>query len=159
MDAIAERAAVSKATIYRWWPSKETLAVDMLYEDWAGEETTTPDTGSLRGDLLALLVPWTRRVGSRPYARVLGAVLTRARTDSGFAEEYERRLVQPRRRQARPILVRAIQRGEITADTDIEVALDLLYGALYHRLLQGHMPLNDAFVVAVVDMVLSGLLV
>jgi AcrR family transcriptional regulator len=158
MDAIAERASVSKATIYRWWPTKETLAIDALYEDWAGEEAVAPDTGSLRGDLLALFVPWAERVSSRPYARVLGALLTKARTDSSFAAEYLRRLVQPRREQARPILERAIGRGELVADTDLEVALDLLYGPLYHRLLQGHLPLNESFVVAVVDVALRGLL-
>jgi AcrR family transcriptional regulator len=157
MDAIAERASVSKATIYRWWPTKETLAIDALYEDWAGDEAFTPDTGSVRGDLLALFLPWADRVSSRPYPRVLGALLTRARTDSAFAEEYDKRLVQPRREQARPILRRAIDRGEIAADTDIEVALDLLYGPLYHRLLQGHLPLKQNFVVALVDLALTGL--
>ena len=54
MDAVAERAAVGKATIYRWWPTKETLAIDALYADWAGVDTVIPDTGTLRADLLGL---------------------------------------------------------------------------------------------------------
>jgi AcrR family transcriptional regulator len=158
MDAIADRAAVSKATIYRWWHTKETLAIDALYEDWAVGDGAAPDTGSARGDLLALFIPWVERLRGRPYARVLGALVTKARTDQEFAEEYDRRFVQPRRAQARPILARATQRGEISAGTDPEVALDLMYGALYHRLLQGHLPLNQSFVEAVVDMALAGLL-
>jgi len=158
MDAIAERAAVSKATIYRWWPTKETLAADALYADWAESYTDTPDTGSLRGDLLALLLPWVQRVTSRPYARIIGALLTKARTDEKFAEEYDRRLVQPRRALARPIFTHAIERGEISSEIDPEVALDLLYGSLYFRLLQAHLPLNEAFVVAAVETTLSGLL-
>src|ERR1700728_616719 len=58
MDAVAERAGVSKATIYRWWPTKETLALDALYTRWAAATPATRDTGSLRGDLLAVLGPW-----------------------------------------------------------------------------------------------------
>ena len=81
MDAIAERAGVSKATIYRWWPTKETLAIDALYEDWAAAYPVAPDTGSLRDDLLGILLPWVNQIATRPYARVLGALLTRARTD------------------------------------------------------------------------------
>src|SRR6185312_12819641 len=57
MDVVAERAGVSKATIYRWWPSKERLALDALLE-WAGTGRSPRDTGSLRGDLLALIRPW-----------------------------------------------------------------------------------------------------
>jgi hypothetical protein len=55
------------------------------------------------------------------------------------------------------IFRRAIDRGEIAADTNIEVALDLLYGPLYHRLLHGHAPLNDRFTQDVIDMALGGI--
>ncbi len=157
MDAVAERAGVSKATIYRWWPTKETLALDALYTEWAAATPHPQDTGSLRGDLLALLRPWARLVGTRPYARVIAALLTEARTDPAFAAEYQQRLVQPRRDQARAVFRRAIERGEIPAGTEIDVALDLIYGPLYHRLLHGHAPLNDGFVGDVVDMALNGI--
>jgi len=156
MDAVAERAGVSKATIYRWWPTKETLALDALYTEWAAARPHPRDTGSLRGDLLSLLRPWARLAGSRPYGRVVAALLTEAQTDPVFAAEYRERFVEPRRQQAREIFRRAIERGEIPADTKVEVALDLLYGPLYHRLLQGHAPLSDRFVLEVIDMVLDG---
>ena len=156
MDAVAERAGVSKATIYRWWPTKETLALDALYTEWASARPHPRDTGSLRGDLLSLLRPWARLAGSRPYGRVVAALLTEAQTDPVFAAEYRERFVEPRRQQAREIFRRAIERGEIPPDTKVEVALDLLYGPMYHRLLHGHAPLNDRFVREVIDMVLDG---
>jgi hypothetical protein len=65
-------------------------------------------------------------------------------------------VLEPRRDQARAIFHRAIHRGEIPAGTNIEVALDLLFGAAYHRLLHGHAPLNDRFVRDVVDTALNG---
>jgi AcrR family transcriptional regulator len=156
MDAVADGAGVSKATIYRWWPTKETLALDALYTKWAAAAPDLPDTGSLRGDLIALLQPWARLVGSGPYARVIAALLAEARTDPVFAAEYQRRVIQPRRDQAREILHRAIERGEVPADIRTEVAIDMIYGPLYLRLLQGHAPLTDGFVSDVVDMTLSG---
>ena len=156
MDAVAERAGVSKATIYRWWPTKETLALDALYHDWA---TVPParDTGSLRGDLLSLLRPWARLAASRPYGRVIAALLTEAQSNPAFAVEYRERFVNPRREQGRAIFRRAIERGEIPAGTKVEVALDLLYGPLYHRLLHGHAPINDRFIREVVDTALGGI--
>jgi AcrR family transcriptional regulator len=158
MDTIAERAGVSKATIYRWWPTKETLALDALFYEWAHDGAGDPaNLGDLREDLLALLEPWMRRVTARPYARVLSALITRARTDPAFAREYDTRLVQPRRARARLVLERAVARGEVSAETDLEAALDLIYGPLYLRLLQGHLELDERFVVSIVDLVLAAL--
>jgi AcrR family transcriptional regulator len=153
MDAVAERAGASKATIYRWWPSKELLALDALFSEWAPAPADRHDTGSLAGDLLALIRPWARQLAAKPYGRVIAALITRAQSDPEFAEEYRARFVQPRRDQGRAIFARAIDRGEIPADTDIEVALDLLYGPFYHRLLHGHAKLNDRFTRTVVDYV------
>lgn len=157
MDEVAARAAVSKATIYRWWPSKEILALDALYREWEGAPGGR-DTGTLRGDLLQLLRPWVRLVVSRPYGRVVAALIAQAQTDPAFAEQYRAHFVQPRRDQARAVLRRAIDRGELAPDTKIEVALDLLYGPMYHRLLNQHAPLNDRFVRDVVDTALHGIL-
>jgi AcrR family transcriptional regulator len=157
MDAVAERAGVSKATIYRWWPTKETLALDALYTKWAAAAPVPRDTGSLRGDLLELLRPWARLVRTGSYARVIAALLAKAQTDPAFAAEYQRHVTQPRRDQAREVFGRAAERGEIPAGIDIEVALDLIYGPLYLRLLQGHAPLTDDFVTDAVDLVLSGI--
>jgi len=156
MDAVATRAGVSKATIYRWWPTKETLALDALYHEWAGVPPPR-DTGSLRGDLLSLLRPWARLARRRPYGRVIAGLVTEAQMDPAFARQYRTRFVQPRRDQARAIFRRAIERGEIPADTKIEVALDVLYGPIYHRLLHGHAPLNDRFVRDVIDTALDGI--
>jgi len=157
MDAVAEHASVSKATIYRWWPTKETLALDALYREWDTAAPSPRDTGSLRADLIALLRPWIQRVQARPYGRVVAALITKAQTDPEFAKEYGARFVEPRRDPARVLIRRAIERGEVPTDTDIELALDLLYGPLYHRLLHRHASLNDRFVRDVVDATLQGL--
>jgi AcrR family transcriptional regulator len=157
MDAVAGRAGVSKATIYRWWPTKETLALDAIYHEWEAIRPRSRQTDSLRGDLLSLLRPWVRLVSERPYSRVIAALLAKAQTDPEFAEQYRAHVLQPRRDHAGAIFQRAIERGEIDAETNIDVALDLLYGPFYHRLLQGHGPLTDRFTRDVVDILVAGL--
>ncbi|MDT4937578.1 MAG: hypothetical protein QOG80_1249 [Pseudonocardiales bacterium] len=156
MDEVATRAGVSKATIYRWWPTKETLALDALYHEWDGVPHPR-DTGSLRGDLLELLRPWVRLAVRRPYGRVIAALLTEAQSDPVFAEKYRAHFIEPRRELARAVFRRAIERGELAPNTKIEVALDLVYGAVYHRLLHQHAPLTDRFVRDVVDTALDGI--
>jgi AcrR family transcriptional regulator len=156
MDAVAERAGASKATIYRWWPSKELLALDALFSEWETGQPDGPDTGSLEGDLLALVRPWAHGLSEKPYGRVIAALITRAQSDPKFAEAYRARFVEPRRDQARLVFGRAIERDEIPADTDIETALDLLYGPLYHRMLHRHAELTDDFARTVVQYVVAG---
>src|ERR1700754_2622678 len=95
MDAVAARAGVSKATIYRWWPTKESLALDALYTEWSAVQPGPRNTGTLRGDLLSLLRPWARLATSKPYGRVIGALISEAQTDPTFAAEYRQRVVEP----------------------------------------------------------------
>jgi AcrR family transcriptional regulator len=158
MDAVAQDAGVSKATIYRWWPTKEALALDALYTEWAEHSTAELDTGSLRGDLIALLRPWVRLLRTRNYARVLGTFITKVHSDAGFAQEYLTRLLRPRRDVARAMFDRALERGELRPGVRVEVAQDIIWGAVYHRLLHGHAPLNDRFVTDLVDLALTGLM-
>jgi AcrR family transcriptional regulator len=158
MDDVARRAGVSKATIYRWWPSKERLALDALAAEWASSAPDRRrDTESLRAELLARVRPWVRQLNQRPYARVVAGLLAAAQNDAEFAELYRQHFVEPRRDAARDLLVGARARGEIAADTDLEVALDLLYGPIYHRLLHGHAPLTERFAQQVVDAVIAAM--
>jgi AcrR family transcriptional regulator len=158
MDDVARRAGVSKATIYRWWPSKERLALDALAAEWASNEPSDKgDTGTLRGDLLARFRPWVRQLNRRPYARVVAGLVAAAQTDAEFADLYRQHFIQPRRDATRSLLVRARDRGEIAADTDLEVTLDLLYGPIYHRILHGHAPLTERFARQVIDAVIAAM--
>ena len=156
VDEVASRAGVSKATIYRWWPTKESLALDALYHEWE-PSTHDDDTGELRSDLVALIRPWVRLARRRPYGRVIAALVIAAESDPAFAEQYRTRFIGPRRDLARAILARAAARGEIRADVNVEVALDLLFGSVYHRLLHGHAPLTDRFVADAIDTLLNGI--
>jgi len=156
MDDVAKRAGVSKATIYRWWPSKELLAVDALFSEWAASlPNADHDTGTLRGDLLASFRPWLRQLNAKPFGRVIAGLVAEAQTDPEFGRLYREHFVQPRRNATRPLLLRAIERGEIAPDTNLDVTLDLLYGPIYHRLLHGHGPINDRFVQQVIDAVIA----
>ena len=158
MDDLARRAGVSKATIYRWWPSKERLALDALATEWASTPRAVQShAGSLRGDLLARFRPWVRQLNRKPYARVVAGLVAEAQTNPEFAELYREHFVQPRREATRELLTGALDRGEIAANTNLDVTLDLLYGPIYHRLLHGHAPLTERFAQQVIDCVIAAI--
>jgi AcrR family transcriptional regulator len=156
MDAVAAQAGVSKATIYRWWRSKQLLVMDALFHEWQRHEGPGVDTGSLHGDLLSLLRAWSERARKRPFGHVIAAMVIEAHADPEFARIYKERFVARRRVPAHAAVERAIERGEIARDTDPETILDMLYGALYHRLLHRHEPLDDPFVERIVAIVVAG---
>jgi AcrR family transcriptional regulator len=156
IEEVAARAGVGKTTIYRRWTSRGTLALDAFLAEFQGQQPL-PDTGSLRGDLLAALRAWIRSVTRTSAGPVLAGLIAEAQRDPELAVAWRERVVERLRGQHKIMLDRAVERGEISARTDYEVVLDLLFGAAYHRLLHGHQPLTDRFARKVVDIVVAGI--
>ena len=157
MEEVAARAGVGKATIYRRWPSKGLLALDAFVASFQAEQSL-PDTGTLRGDLVAALTGWVRAVTRTPMGPMLTGLIAEAQHDPSLRAAWRERVLEPLRSQHRVMLDRAIARGEIPATVDREVVLDLFFGAAQHRLLLGHLPLTDDFIRSVVDVILDGIL-
>jgi AcrR family transcriptional regulator len=155
IDEVAQRAGVGKTTIYRRWPSKGTLVFEAFATDFLNRQPL-PDTGSLRGDLLAALRAFIKVVKGTVTGRTLVGLIAEVQRDSELAEIWREGFVGRVRAQHRVMVDRAVERGEASPDTDPDVVLDLLFGAAYHRLLQSHLVLNDRFAQAVVDTVVAG---
>ena len=156
IEEVASRAGVGKTTIYRRWTSRGTLALDAFLAEFQGQQPL-PDTGTLRGDLLAALRAWIRAVTRTSAGPILAGLIAEAQRDPELAVAWRVRVVERLRSQHKIMLDRAVERGEISAGTDYEVVLDLLFGAAYHRLLHGHQPLTDRFARQVVDLVIAGI--
>src|SRR5580693_1823082 len=156
IEEIAARAGVGKATIYRRWPSKGLLALDAFVASFAAQQPL-PDTGTLRGDLTAALRAWVRAVTVTPMGSVLAGLIGEAQNDPSLRAAWRDRVLEPLRRRHRIMLDRAVARGEISASVDQELVLDLFFGAAEHRLLLGHLPLDDTFVQDEVDVILDGI--
>ena len=155
IEEVAARAGVGKTTIYRRWPSKGLLALDAFVALFR-EEQAQPDTGTLRGDMLAALHAWVRAVTRTPMGSMLTGLIAEAQHDPELRGAWRDRVLEPLREQHRVMLDRAIARGEISPSVDREVVLDLFFGAAEHRLLLGHLPMTDEFIAEVVDVILSG---
>jgi len=154
-EDIAARSGASKATIYKWWPNKYAVAVEAFLSEMA-VESADPDTGSAREDfrraLRGLIHFYTGETG-RAYAQLVGE----AQFDPKIGAELRDHLVGSRRELVRAIWDRGVARGELRADVDPEVAIDLIFGPAMYRLIAGHAPLDDTAAAAVVDAAIRGL--
>jgi AcrR family transcriptional regulator len=154
MDAVAVRAGVGKATIYRRWSSKEALMLDA----WVSCINTplVPDTGSLRSDVDELLLRVDHPLTDEALQRVFPQMIAAAKVNPDVREAYQSYLIE-RRRPMRVVLERAIGRGELDPETDVELVSDLLIAPLLYRWLVTDALVNDAIISQVIDTVLAGL--
>ncbi len=130
MDAVATEAKASKATLYRRWSSKSQLVVDAVCSH--KEHPPTPDTGSLRGDLLAAHCGMGG-LGDPRATAVQAAVVTAIARDAEFAATYRREFLGPKVAASRVIFERAVARGEVRDDLDVDLLAPALPGIVLHR--------------------------
>jgi AcrR family transcriptional regulator len=159
IEEVASRAGVGKTTIYRRWSSRGTLALDAFLDEF-GEQPGLPDTGTFAGDLREALGAWVIAVAGTNAGAMLVGLLAEIQQDRTLAAAWQDRVIAPLRAQYSIMLDHGVSRGEIPADTDAGIVLDLVFGACYYRLLlhgqHGHRPLNEQFVNQVVAVVAAG---
>lgn len=153
IDSVAARAGVSKATIYRRWPSKERLVLDaMLHVSDAVFEDV--DSGSLRGDLVEILDRVAAVLTTRPGCDLIPQLLAAARVDPELRTIHDRATAE-RRRAVQWAFDRAVARGELDGAIDVDGLIDLLAGPVFFRSLFGAEPPGHGFVEVTVDAVLA----
>src|SRR5437879_4757327 len=143
IEAIAADASVGKTTVYRWWPTKAALVAD-AFSTSADEELRFPNTGSVQSDMSLQMRRLIRIFRSR-RGKVVAALLAGGQSDPKLIEAFRDRFLWPRRRQAYQTLRRGIDRGELPADSDLDLVLDSLYGPIYMRFLIRHDKLDESF--------------
>jgi AcrR family transcriptional regulator len=157
MEGVAERAGVGKASIYRRWPSRGALAFDAVVDSILATQPT-PDTGSLEGDLRQVAENWVESSNRKRGGRTVAQLIAEVQSDPDLAVVWREHFVGRIRRERRPIIERAIERGEIPAGSDAELIMDMLFGPLYHRYLHGHLPLDAHFARGVARMVAASVI-
>ncbi|MET3288776.1 UNVERIFIED_CONTAM: AcrR family transcriptional regulator [Brevibacillus sp. OAP136] len=156
VEKIAERAKVSKATIYKWWPNKAAVIMDGFLTA-AAARLPVPDTGTVFQDILEHATNMARFMISREGSIFL-EIIGEGQVDSALAEAYRIRYIQPRRLEVRGVLEKGIRRGELKDNLDIALCTDLIYGSIFYRLLVSGDPVDDSYVRKLVSHVFEGIL-
>lgn len=154
VEAVADSSGVAKTTIYRWWPSKQALLLEALSR--LRQPAVVPETGSIRDKAVAHLrghIEAFRESGTAPIlADALAEVLRNPEL-----EKARLGFVAAQREPFRQALERAVERGELPADLDYQLTMDLLIGPIVNRALVTGGPVEPALAERIVDIVFAGL--
>lgn len=134
MTDVAARAEVGRPTVYRRYASKEALVAASV--DAVRQPSPAPDTGSLRGDLRAELLPRAAELGEPLLLQFLAVLLVSNAEGSPFAQVYWRKAVAARRAAFGEMLERAQLRGELADDLDVDLLTDLVGGGMIYQALR-----------------------
>lgn len=159
IEGIAAEAGVGKQTIYRWWPSKAAVVFDAILEGNRAEDGTiaVPDTGDLGADLDVLLRSTVAELADPTTDRLQRALTVEIQTDPVIAADLVRRLLRPQLEAVAARIRVGIGSGEVAPGADVDVAVEMLFGPVFHRWLLRTAPLGEDFATAVVSMVMAGL--
>ncbi len=147
---IAKTAGVGKQTIYRWWASKAELVIEAVLED-AREYVAVPATGSLSEDLRELIRASCRRVSTDASKNMLSGLLMAGRKDSKTLKLFREQFIESRRDVIRKIFRKHSKEEGLKSNINVELIMDLIFGAMWYRLLMEHAPLDDNFADELID--------
>jgi AcrR family transcriptional regulator len=137
MEAIAAKSGVSKVTIYRRWPSKGALALEVLIE--LQDFGSAPETGTTRGDLVGIVRRLHAGVAHPTATAIIPGLATDMARDPTLAQAFRDRFVAPRRQSVWGAIERAVRRGDLPIGVDEDLLIDLLIGPFYYRIfITGH---------------------
>lgn len=155
IEGVAAKAEVGKPTIYRRWKTKAALAMDAFLEA-VNPELAFPDTGEAKEDFREQMQKIVKLMNS-PRGEVLANVIGCGQADEELIAAFRENWLIPRRKDAKRIFQRGVERGELREGIDPEVAIDALYSPLFYRLLLKHQPLTEKLVNELVDLVMEGI--
>ena len=155
IDAVACRARVGKATVYRHWEGRGPLIIEAV-TSVVTSSAPPADTGTLRGDLLACYERMLSACSQPPLSAILPSMVSAAERDPELRRLFETFTAQ-RRAPTVDAIVRARERGEVRADLDLDLACDLMAAPVFYKRLILHDPPDLAYVERLVDLVVAAL--
>ncbi|MBA6433099.1 MULTISPECIES: TetR/AcrR family transcriptional regulator [Streptomyces] len=144
IERVARRAGVGKAAIYRRWRSKLPIVLEVV-SALAKQGLPTPDTGSLQGDIKVLLEATARVLWHPMAAQIIPDLFAESARNPDMAQALQAAVRDSQRGIADVVIRNAVNRGELSADTDVDLALDLASGPLYWRLSTMRSPLPEGY--------------
>jgi AcrR family transcriptional regulator len=155
IEAVAKRARAGKPTIYKWWPGKTALLLDVYHRQKPA--SVHMDTGSVEGDVFAFLTGVFAHWGDTGAGQVFRFIVAEAQRDEGAADSL-RAYAAERRLQSGEIFQRGINRGELAEDVDVGLCADMLAGFIWKRLLTGRIERDPEELRKVARQMVRGLL-
>jgi AcrR family transcriptional regulator len=156
MEAIAARAGVSKATIYKWWPSRSAVALEGFMVS-AADSWSLPEDASAAEALRMLATSAVRLFVDTPAGQLMRSLAADAQSQPEIAIALREQWFRPRRAVVLEILRKGIENGELRADLDLATTVDLVFAPVYYRLLFSHEPLDAEFATRSIELVLHGI--
>ncbi len=157
VDRVAKNAKASKQTIYRWWKSAASLAVDAALATLSGRPAAAPATNDVRDRISALIEPMLVAVRTGDGAHAWRGALLAAADDQEAGETFRAWFSENVKIPLRHILAEQALKGHIRRDWDIDLATELLFGPVWHRLIAMRGPVPEVYSRRLVESVLKAL--
>ncbi|MBC8163537.1 MAG: TetR/AcrR family transcriptional regulator [Roseiflexaceae bacterium] len=155
MEAVAKLAGVGKPTLYKWWPTKAALAIAVL-QKWLVNNDSVPSLTGSAETVIRSAVHSLIALFNGFFGKVIADLIAEGQSEPAVLQELYDRHIGQRRAETVAAVERGIAAGEFVADTDPDILIDTIFGAIYYRLLLRSAPLTEEFGEKVVDQVLSG---